>query len=338
MKKALYYEAIKNTQNVKCVLCPWNCVISPDKSGFCRVRKNIKGVLYSMVYSRPISVAIDPIEKKPIFHFLPGTEAFSLGTVGCNLRCLHCQNYETSQESADDLPGEDMSPDAIVKMALDRGCSSIAYTYNEPTIFFEYVLDTAKLARKKGMGNVMVSNGYINPEPLKELYQYIDAVNIDLKGFNKDFYKKVCGVKLENVLRTLKLIAKMKNVLLEITNLVIPTKNDDLEEIEEMCKWLRDNVGKQVPLHFSRFFPYYKLSDLPQTDPAILEKAYKIGRKYMDYVYVGNLRTKTMENTYCPGCGEVIIERTGHFIPKNKLRESKGKCTKCGHAIAGVWE
>ncbi|MDD5178036.1 MAG: AmmeMemoRadiSam system radical SAM enzyme [Candidatus Nanoarchaeia archaeon] len=285
MKQALFYTKKENNK-VQCNLCPNNCLIPENKIGSCRARKNIKGVLYSLVYGKPASINIDPIEKKPLYHFLPGTQVLSFGTFGCNLHCLFCQNWEISQAMNEDI--EILEPKRIVELAKEYKTPSIAYTYTEPAIFFEYVLETAKLAKKEKIKNVMVSNGYINEKPLKELIKYIDAFNIDLKAFDEDFYKKICFGKLKPILETLKLIKKYKKHL-EITNLIIPTKNDNLKEIEKMCVWISKNLGKDTPLHFSRFFPCYKLTNLEPTPIETLVKAKEIAKKYLKYVYIGNV-------------------------------------------------
>jgi len=332
MKEAMHYIK-KKDKTVQCNVCPWNCVINEGKRGVCGVRENQEGKLIALVYGRPVSIAVDPIEKKPLFHFLPGTNIFSIGTVGCNLRCKHCQNWEISQEK--NIIGEELMPEQVIEQAIANECQSIAYTYNEPTIFYEYVYDTARLARKKGLKNVMVTNGYINKEPLEELYPYIDAANVDLKGFSEKFYSEITGTHIQPVLDTIKRISKTKTWM-ELTNLVIPTINDDLENIREMSRWIIDNIGKDHPLHFSRFFPYYKLSHLPPTPPDTLTQARKTAiAEGLHHVYIGNLLTEDGENTRCPRCGELVIERKGYAITKNKL--VKGNCS-CGQKIAGIWQ
>ena len=330
MKEASYYKKLDKNLT-QCQLCPQFCCIKPGNFGDCKVRKNEKGVLYSMVYGKPCSINIDPIEKKPLYHFLPGEAAFSIGTTGCNLHCLFCQNWSTSQANTEDAQTMDLSPEEAVVLAISKNCKVIAYTYNEPVIFFEYVLDTAKLARKKGLKNVLVSNGYINPEPLKELCKYIDAANIDLKSFNPEFYKKYCFGELKPVLETLKLLKK-KKVWIEITNIIIPELNDDLKEIEEMCKWIAKELGKDVPLHFSRFHPCYKMQDKAPTPVETLHKIRDIAKQHLNYVYIGNVLEKG--ETYCPECGQLLVERT-LYLENNYLKN--GEC-KCGKKIAGVWE
>ncbi|MFO8015831.1 MAG: AmmeMemoRadiSam system radical SAM enzyme [Candidatus Woesearchaeota archaeon] len=320
---------------VQCRLCPHNCMISEGKRGICRVRENRNGRLYSLSYGKSVSTHADPIEKKPLFHFLPGTESMSIGTAGCNLKCTHCQNWEISQAGPEDFPVPETMPKDIVKKATQAGCRSISYTYTEPTIFYEYVLDTALLARDEGLKNVMVTNGYIEKKPAAELYPIIDAANIDLKGFNREFYTKECGARLEPVLDTLK---RIKNIgtWVEITNLLIPTKNDDPKEIREMCNWIVNELGKDTPLHFSRFFPMYKLKDIPPTPEETLSKAKDIALKAgLKNVYVGNIISEKDSNTYCPGCGKLLVGRSGFGIVSNNIRD--GKCIFCRKEIGGVW-
>lgn len=334
MKEALYYKRLKD-EIVECQLCPNYCKIVPNKVGICRVRQNIKGKLYSLNYAKPVAVNIDPVEKKPLFHFLPGNAAFSIGTVGCNLGCLHCQNWTMSKASPVDYNVKEVLPKKTVELAIENKCKIIAYTYNEPTVFYEYGYECSKIAKEKGLKNVIVSNGSINPEPLQEWCTYLDGANIDVKGFNEDFYKKVCAAKLEPILECLKILKKNK-IWVEITTLVIPTLNDNLEEIEEMCKWIKNNLGRETPLHFSRFHPDYKLRNIDVTPIETLEKAKQIAIKYLDHVYVGNIITREHENTYCPKCKELLIQRFGYQIIKNKIKN--GKCGNCGHKIPGVWE
>ncbi len=334
MKEALFYKKLDD-KKVQCLLCPRECIIPEGKRGFCRVRENKDGKLIALVYSRPCSVQVDPIEKKPLFHFLPGHKSFSIGTTGCNLKCKHCQNYTTSQVEVEDAPGYELSPSNAVSEALKHECKSISYTYNEPTIFYEFVHDTAKIAWQKGLKNIMVTNGFINQEPFKKLYKYIDGANVDLKAFDDEFYKEITGAMLEPVLDTLKRLSKSKTWF-EITNLIIPGLNDDLKQIKKMCEWVKENLGVNVPLHFTAFYPTYKLMNVPPTSSEILVKARDIALKIgINFVYVGNTYVEGAENTYCPKCKEVVIERTGFSILKNNIKD--GKC-KCGEEIAGVWE
>ncbi len=330
MQEALYYKKLNN--NLQCILCPHFCVIEPGQYGKCGVRINIDQKLITLNYSKLIGLHVDPIEKKPLFHFLPGSQVMSFGTAGCNMSCLHCQNWHMSQKKVSD-DSQRISPEEIVKLTLKHGCKVIAYTYNEPTIFFEFMLDCAKLARKNGIKNIMVSNGFINPEPLKELCQFIDGVNIDLKAFNDNFYKNICDARLEPVKNSLRTL-KENGVWFEITNLIIPTKNDDMVEIEQMCKWIKGELGQGVPIHFSRFRPNYKLNSIQQTPKKTLESAKEIAEKYLDYVYVGNIWIENAENTYCPKCKALVVKRDGYNVVMNEITNSK---CECGQKIDGVW-
>lgn len=333
MHEAMYWGKLKG-KSLQCVLCPRKCVIADGKRGNCRVRENKNGVLYSLVYARPCAVAADPIEKKPMFHFLPGSAAYSFGTAGCNLHCDFCQNWSISQAKPEEIPAMDIAPGEIVKRAIDAGCKSIAYTYTEPGIFYEFALDTARIARKAGLKNVMVTNGFLNAKPTKELYKWIDGVNVDLKGFTEKFYKEVCGAWLKPVLDAL--ILMKKTSWIELTNLVIPSLNDNIKDIKAMCSWIEKNLGADTPLHFSRFFPDYKLRHLNPTPAETLMKAHDAAKKAgLNYVYVGNMPSGTGENTYCPKCGALLIKRFGFEVVENNLKN--GKC-KCGREIAGVWK
>lgn len=313
---------------IECNLCPHNCRISEGKKGICGTRINQKGKFFSLVYGMPSATHIDPIEKKPLYHFYPGSMVFSLGTLGCNLSCKGCQNYDISKSPIIGLPKKD--PEEIVEMAVDARVPSIAYTYNEPTIFYEYMIDIAKIARRNKIHNVIVSNGFINPEPLKELLKYIDAANIDLKGFTEKFYKEYANASLEPVLKTLKNIRK-KDCWLEVTNLLIPGLNDNEKEISMMCEWIEKNL-KDTPLHFSRFFPYYNAQDKEVTPHNKLIKAKEIAKK-IKYVYIGNLGIQ--DNTYCHNCNNLLIKR-GFNITKEGIID--GKCSSCRIKIPGVFK
>jgi len=319
----------KKDDKVQCTLCPQNCVISERKKGFCKARKNVDGKLVSLVYGRPVATNIDPIEKKPLYHFLPGSISFSIGTAGCNFACEHCQNYDISCADAEEVRAVELSPEDVVKIAVDKKCQSISYTYNEPTIFFEYVVECAKLAKKAGIKNILVTNGYINPEPAKEFCRYIDAANVDLKAFDEDFYSGIAKAKLAPVLDTLKIYKKC--MWLEVTNLIIDGKNDDMGKIEEMCRWLRDNLGKDVPLHFSRAFPMHNMMDIIPTPENTLLDARKVAHKYLDYVYIGNADLES--NTYCPKCGGLLISRKYFSI----ISDLKGNKCGCGREISGIF-
>jgi len=299
---------------------------------------NIADKLKTLVYAQPVSVHIDPIEKKPVYHMLPGSNIFSIATVGCNLRCSFCQNWEISQCYPEEAKtsGQILTPNEVVDAAIKNNCRSIAYTYSEPLVFYEYVIDTARIAKQKGLRNVLVSAGYVNPEPLKKLAPYFDVIKIDLKGFNKQFYRKVVGGDLDYVLDTLKELKKL-GVLTEVVNLVVPGLNDDMGEITRMCEWIYNNMGADTPLFFSRFTPQYRLGNLPSTPIETLEEARRIALKTgLRYVYLGNTPGHPGENTYCPGCGKVLIRRYGYAILENNIR--KGRCVFCGQEIPGIWE
>jgi pyruvate formate lyase activating enzyme len=334
IRKALFTEKVKNNA-VQCRLCPHNCTVAVGHTGICKVRMNIDGELYTTTYGNPCSLSIDPIEKKPLYHFLPGTEIFSLATAGCNFRCLNCQNHSISQTTPDALRNYDLSPEAVVEQAKLHRQKSIAFTYTEPTIFYEYMLDTAKIAQQAGIKTVIVSNGYINREPLTELCNYIDAANIDLKSINDKVYRKLTGGSLQPVLDTI-LTLKKQNVWVEITRLLIPEFTDDLKDFENLCLWLVNNNLTDTPLHISRFFPNYKLTHLPATPVETLIKAEKIAKNTgLQYVYLGNVYNTTSGNTYCPNCGNLLVERHGYNILTNKV--VKNKCYNCGTEISGIW-
>lgn len=333
-KQALYYERLKDNI-VKCNLCPIFCVIKNGNYGNCNARQNIDGELISMVYGNISGIAIDPIEKKPLYHFMPGSSVFSIGTNGCNLHCKFCQNWETSQNKPDKKYSKELTPQDVVNKAEQAKCKIIAYTYNEPTIFFEFMLETARLAKKKGLKNIMVSNGFINPEPLRELIPFLDAANIDLKSIDNDFYKKYCGANVLPILATLKTLHKAK-VHIEITNLIIPGLNDNKDDIGNMCKWICSNVGSDVPLHFSASYPCYKMLDTFPTPLSTLTNAKRIAEKNkINYVYIGNV-AGVDSNTYCHKCKERVIDRENYSASKIDIKE--GKCKFCGNAIHGVFE
>ncbi|MFH1128423.1 MAG: AmmeMemoRadiSam system radical SAM enzyme [Candidatus Omnitrophota bacterium] len=334
-KEALFYKKL-DSKTVQCHLCPRFCVISDGKRGYCRIRENNGGILYTLSFAKPVSLnALDPIEKKPLFHFLPGTKTFSLSTAGCNLNCKFCQNWEISQKAPEEVEFVYLEPQELIDKVKASGLNIIAYTYTEPTIFYEYMLETAKLAKAGGIRNVMHSNGFINPEPLQQLAQYLDAANIDLKGFSDDYYVKMCAGTLAPVLASLKIL-KQEGVHLEITNLVLPSYNDDADSTKKMCLWIKENLGADTPLHFSRFWPMYKLAQLNPTPIETLQRlrqaALGCGLKY---VYIGNIGTNPAENTYCPKCGKIVIGRRGYFIVENNIID--GKCKFCAERISGVW-
>jgi len=322
--------------NVECELCPKRCLIGPGQSGECRVRVNLDGVLRTVVYGHPCSMHVDPVEKKPLFHFLPGTGILSLATAGCNLHCLNCQNWEISQANPEDVAAAPLSPSRLVEMARRAGCPSIAYTYTDPVVFYEYTLETAKLAKEAGLRNVLVTAGYINEEPWAELLEYVDAANIDLKSIDDDFYRRICSGTLKPVQDAI-VAARAAGVMVEVTNLIIPTLNDDPADIRGLCRWIRTNCGRDAPLHFSRFFPRYKMRNLPPTALKTLDAAREIAvDEGLHYVYIGNIRSERGENTYCPKCSGLVIDRTGYVIAGNRLVD--GRCPDCGADIYGVWE
>ncbi|MHC4389273.1 MAG: AmmeMemoRadiSam system radical SAM enzyme [Planctomycetota bacterium] len=323
--------------NVQCELCPKMCIMKPGQSGECRVRINIDGVLQTVVYGFPCSLSLyDPVEKKPLFHFLPGTRILSVATVGCNLHCLNCQNWDISQTNPEDSKAGSLPPETLVRFAKRNRYLSIAYTYSDPIIFYEYTYDTSRLARAEGIQNVLVTAGYINKEPWQRLLKVVDAANIDLKGMTDDFYRRVCSGTLKPVQDAL-VLAKASGILLEVTNLVIPTLNDKPEQIRKLARWIKENLGSETPLHFSGFYPQYKMRNLPSTSLETLEMAREIGiSEGLYYVYIGNVRSKEGENTYCPDCKGLLIERIGYTILQNRLRD--GRCPDCGREIYGVWK
>jgi pyruvate formate lyase activating enzyme len=334
-KEALFYEKCEN-KNVQCHICPRNCLISEGKRGFCGVRENRNGTLYALSYGKLVAIHIDPIEKKPLFHFLPSTTAFSIATAGCNLRCKFCQNWEISQAVPEDVEYSYIEPQELIKKVKESGSPTIAFTYTEPTIFYEYMLETAKLAKAQGIRTMMHSAGFINEAPLRELAKYLDAANIDLKGFSDDYYQKMCQGHLEPVLNTLKTL-RQAGVHLEITNLLLSGFNDDENTLIKMCLWIKDNLGADTPLHFSRFFPMYKLTSLNPTPVEALERARQIAlNSGLKYVYIGNLAGNPAENTYCPKCKKLLIERRGYFIIQDNIVD--GKCKFCGDKIEGIWK
>jgi pyruvate formate lyase activating enzyme len=321
---------------IKCSLCPKYCVLKDGQRGDCLVRENKKGKLRSLVYGKVCAMHIDPIEKKPLYHFLPATGVLSIATAGCNLHCLNCQNWEISQNPPEKVRSRDYSPKEIIKLAKKNKSKSIAYTYSEPIIFYEYMYDICKLARQNNIKNVMITAGYINEKPMRKLCKYIDGVNVDLKAFNNNFYKKVCDGTLAPVLKTLE-ICREEKVWLEITHLIVPTLNDNFKEIKKMCRWLKKNLGEDSVIHFSRFSPMYKLKNLPPTPAETLVKARNIALEVgLKYVYIGNVRVNKGGNTYCPNDKKLLVGRRGYFIYKNNMKD--GKCKFCGTKIPGVWK
>ena len=333
MREALFY--IETAKGIMCQICPNECTPKRGELSDCRNRINKDDKLYTMAYGNPCAIHIDPIEKKPLNHFLPTSKSFSIATAGCNLACLNCQNWTISQTSPTETRNYDLMPEAVVQQALENHCETIAYTYSEPITYFEYTCDTARLAHEKGVRNILVSAGYINPEPQKYLIKNIDGANIDLKSFDENLYLKLNGGKLQPVLDSLKLFRE-SGVWLEITNLVVPSWTDDMDMIARMCDWLYDNGFEDVPLHFSRFHPMYKLTQLPPTPVSTLVKARETALKAgLKFVYIGNVPGNDASNTYCPACHKLIIERRGYSILQFNL--TAGKCNFCGEVIPGVW-
>ena len=330
---AMFQE--ETPRGVMCLICPNECVLKEGEVSQCNNRIVRNSKLYTMAFGNPCSVNVDPMEKKPLYHFLPGSRAYSIATAGCNLACLNCQNWTISQTRPDRTRNYDLMPERVVEEAVKNSCRSIAYTYSEPVSFFEYAYETASLARKAGVKNVIKSNGYVNPEPLRKLCTVADAANIDLKSFRESTYLKLSGGKLQPVLEALK-IYRDSGVWLEITNLVVPSWTDKPEEIAAMCKWLSENGFKDNPIHFSRFYPVYKLDQLPPTPVELLNNAAKIARaEGLRYVYTGNIPGNEQANTLCPGCGTTLIIRKGYRVVTNNI--SGGRCHKCGREIRGIW-
>jgi pyruvate formate lyase activating enzyme len=356
-QEALYYESLGAA--VKCRVCPNECVLKPGDRSHCRNKVNQQGKLYTLAFGNPCSVHVDPIEKKPLLHFLPGARAFSIATSGCNLRCLNCQNWEISQKKPEELKDAsgpellgtrevmthlgdgDMArlslfPDQVVELAAATGCQAIAYTYSEPIAYYEYMLETARAARARGIKNVWISNGYIQPKPLLELCRVLDAANVNLKSYSDDVYAKLNEGRLAPILATLRTL-KAQGVWFEVTNLVVPTYTDDLGMIRRMCGWIAKELGSEQPLHLSRFHPEYKLDRLSPTPIEVLIKAREVARaEGLKHVYVGNARgVPEAETTRCAGCGRILVERSIYRV--EALRLDRNKCPYCGQVLAGVW-
>ncbi len=333
-KEAGFYQKLPN-KIVQCKLCPRECVVAPGKRGFCRVRENRDGTYYTLVYSRMVAAHVDPIEKKPFFHFLPGTNAYSVATGGCNVNCKFCQNWQISQSRPEELDATHLAPKEVAREAHATRCAAIAYTYSEPIVFWEYVMDAAEAGHREGVRSVMVSNGFIQEEPLKELCGRLDAIKIDLKSFSETYYRDVVRGELKPVLNSIGTIRRYGRWL-EIVYLVVPTMNDSDAEFRNVARWLKTEVGPDVPVHFTRFYPLYLLKNLPPTPVETLERAKAIAdSEGMHYVYVGNVPGHRGENTYCPKCRQLLIERTGFSVTAMNLK--RGKCNKCAQEIPGVW-
>ena len=331
-----YWHQIEDGR-VQCDLCPRECKLSEGQRGLCFVRSCEDGEIVLKTYGRSSGFCIDPIEKKPLNHFYPGSPVLSFGTAGCNLFCKFCQNWDISKASSMDRLMDLALPQNIAQAAAEHGCKSVAYTYNDPVIFMEYAIDVAKACRQRGLKNVAVTAGYINEEPRKDFFEFMDAANVDLKSFSDDFYKKTCGGKLQNVLDTLLYLKNETDVWFEITTLLIPGENDSVEEIEAMTKWIRKNLGQKVPLHFSAFHPDYKMQDKPRTPLETLLTACDIARRNgLYYVYVGNVHSPENDSTYCHTCGEKLIGRDWYQLSEWNLKY--GSCAFCGAKCAGVFE
>jgi len=333
-REALHWHAV-GPKTIECELCPVHCETEPGERGECGVRENRDGKYVTLVYGRPVSMNNDPIEKKPLFHVYPGSRSFSIATVGCNIHCTFCQNWDISQKRPEEIPTRYVAPETIAQLARQHRCRTVAYTYSEPTIFFEYMLDCAKAVKDAGVGNVVVSNGYIEATPLKQLAPYLTAMKVDLKSFSQAFYSKHCEGELEPVLNTLRLLIEL-GVWLEIVVLVIPTLNDDMDEIKRMAAWIARELGPDVPLFFTRFHPAYKIRHLPRTPTKTIQLAGATARaEGLNFVYAGNMPGTRGENTYCPACKTPLVERYGHVVRSQQMESNA--CPKCERTIPGVW-
>jgi len=334
VRDAMWFERLED-RAVRCTLCPRECVVADVERGYCGVRENRGGDYKTLVYGALCSLHVDPIEKKPLFHYLPGTTALSVATPGCNIECKFCQNWEISQFRPEQVHTVNVPPENLVELATREGHPTIAYTYSEPVVFYEYMHDTAALGRENGVGSVIISNGYIKEEPLRQLCRHLTGVKVDLKAFTESFYRDQCAGRLEPVLRALEILADI-GIHTEIVVLIIPTLNDSVREIGEMTSWIVSHMGEEVPLHFSRFHPTYRLQNLPPTPVETLELARRVAMDGgLQYVYIGNVVMHEAENTYCPSCGNIVIRRIGYSTDASGLRD--GGCASCGHSIPGVW-
>jgi len=335
LKEAVLWEPADG-RRVRCKLCAFRCLIAEGKLGHCCVRKNVAGKLFSLNYDKVCAANADPIEKKPLFHFLPGSRSFSIATVGCNFRCEFCQNWQISQAALESgrIDGEAYSPEPIVAAAVQTGCKSIAYTYTEPTVFMELAADCGRLARGQGLANVFVSNGYLTPEAIDFAAEWLDGINVDLKAFSEDFYRDLCKARLQPVLDAIAYIAEHTRIWMEITTLLLPGRNDSGDEIKKLADFLVNHAGPDVPWHISRFYPQYKYDESPPTSVESMRRAEEIGKAAgLRYVYLGNVPGEKSESTYCYGCGRTLIERTGYHIAANHVKDAK--CPHCGVSIAG---
>jgi len=333
-KRALLWQPLPENK-VQCRLCAFECTIAPDSVGRCHVRKNIDGVLYSLNYDKLCAANEDPIEKKPLFHFQPGSKSFSIAAPGCNFQCDFCQNWQISQSPYENrFDGTSYAPEQIVRTALASGCKSIAYTYTEPTVFFELCAETAILAKQNGLANVFVSNGFMSAQAVDYAKEWLDGINIDLKSFNPDFYKKLCKGRLEPVLDTIRYIANSTDIWMEITTLLVPGQNDSPSEIRQIAHFIAGQAGHDTPWHISRFYPQYKMTETQPTTPKSLQTAYDLGREAgLRYVYMGNVPGSRFESTYCHRCDALLIERCGYRVLRNNVLDFT--CPACGAEVAG---
>ena len=340
MRKEAYLTRPLSDGAVQCQVCEHFCAVKPGQAGKCGVRRNYDGTLYLVVYGKAIAIHVDPIEKKPLFHFLPRGDVLSIGTYGCNFRCSFCQNWEMAQrrdfDEERDYLGQDAPPEVLVNTCRQRGIPMIAYTYNEPTVFFEYTYDTARLAHEQGIKNVYVSDGFMSRAALDMIAPYLDGINVDLKAFTEEFYRNVCGARLEPVKRNIRDIAQETDVWIEVTTLLIPGLNDGDDELRAMADWLA-GVDPETPWHVTTFRPAYKMLDRPPTSQRALARAYEIGKEAgLHYVYVGNVMDADRESTFCPQCGQLLIQRRGYDV--REVWPERGVCPRCGHVVPGVWD
>jgi pyruvate formate lyase activating enzyme len=334
LKEVMFYRKLEE-KRIECEICPKKCKIADLERGYCGNKENRGGTYYTLVHSRVCAAHVDPIEKKPFYHFLPGTKTFSIATAGCNMECKYCQNWQIAQFRPEQVDSEYLPPDEVVRLAREQGCKTIAYTYSEPVVFYEYMYDTARAGKKAGIGSVVISNGYILERPLIEICKYLSAVKIDLKSFREKFYKEICSGELEPVKKSLKVL-KNVGMWTEIVVLILPTLNDSPQEIRDMSKWILNELGPEIPLHFSRFHPMYKIKNLPPTPIKTLEIARQIAQEEgLKYVYIGNVWGHEGENTYCPKCKKVIVQRAGYIVKRVSI--VNGRCEFCNEKIAGIW-
>jgi pyruvate formate lyase activating enzyme len=336
LKQAVLWDAL-DQKKVRCRLCHHRCLIKDDGLGRCGVRKNIDGMLFSLNYDRLCAAQVDPIEKKPLFHFLPGAKVYSIATEGCNFQCEFCQNWQISQSPVETgrIDGQPVTPERIVEAALEEGCAGLAYTYTEPTLFMELAADCGRLAKQQGLANVFVSNGYMTPEAVDFAGDWLDGINVDLKAFNEGFYKSLCKARFSAVLETIEYIAHHSSIWMEVTTLIVPGRNDSEDELKALADFLVHKAGPQVPWHVSRFHPQYKMTDVGPTPVATLTKAYEIGKAAgLHYVYVGNVPGSDHGNTLCHQCGHQVVERLGYTVVANRVKG--GACPNCGTPVAGI--